>query len=92
MLPKLQRCAYIGYDDGTHTVKYYNAESQMILTSQNFGIAQSATPEPPEQLMLIPPMCEGESSMGVAPSVQPITLTLIIEALITEALITLITN
>jgi hypothetical protein len=85
MLPKLQRHTYIGYDDGAHAVKYYNAESRTILISCNFHIA---TPEPPEQLMLVPLTCEGEAGTGTAPSVQPIMLTPIIEPLITEAPIT----
>jgi hypothetical protein len=33
MLPKSKWCAYIGYDDGSKSVKYYNAETQKILTS-----------------------------------------------------------
>jgi len=92
MLPKSQRRTYIGYDDGAHAVKYYNADSRTILTSRNFRIAQPATPEPPEQLTLVPPTREGEAGTGAAPSVQLIALTPIVEPPITEAPITSITN
>jgi hypothetical protein len=36
MLPKSKRCAYVGHDDGTKVIKYYNAETRKVLTSRNF--------------------------------------------------------
>jgi len=33
MLPKSHRKAYVGYDNGSKSVKYYNAETRSILTS-----------------------------------------------------------
>ena len=33
MLPKSKRRIYVGYDDGSNSVKYYNAETRKVLTS-----------------------------------------------------------
>ena len=33
MLPKSKRRIYVGYDDGSKSVKYYNAETRKVLTS-----------------------------------------------------------
>ena len=38
MLPKSARRAYVGHDDGSGAVKYYNAQSRKILTSRNFRL------------------------------------------------------
>jgi hypothetical protein len=88
MLPKSQKCAYIGYDDGANAVKYYNTETRTILTSRNFRIAQPACPESPEQVTLVHLTREGEASRGTALLIQLIMLTPIVEAPIREALIT----
>ena len=36
MLPKSKRKAFVGFDDGSKSVRYYNAETRKILTSRNF--------------------------------------------------------
>jgi reverse transcriptase-like protein len=55
MLPKSQRRAYVGYDDGSKSVLYYNAETRKILTSRNYHFL---TPElrksPPEEIGIAP--------------------------------------
>ena len=62
ILPKSQRHAYVRFDDGSNTVKFYNAEMQKILTLRNFHFLMPAahTP-PPEEIVIEPdPPCEGE--------------------------------
>jgi hypothetical protein len=63
MLPKSKRRVYIGYDDGSKSVKYYNAEMQKILTSRNYRFLTLPIEEtPPEQIEVTPDTpCEGES-------------------------------
>ena len=36
MLPKYKRRICVGYNDGSKSVKYYNAETRKVLTSRNF--------------------------------------------------------
>ena len=36
MLPKSQRRAYVGFDDGLQAVRYYNTETRKIFLSRNF--------------------------------------------------------
>ena len=46
MLPKSQRRAYIGHDDGSKAIKYYQADSRKILISRNFRfLSLSESPE-----------------------------------------------
>ena len=62
MLLKSQRKAYIGYDDSSQSVKFYNAETRKILTSQNYQFLQ--LPEQsslPEEIEVAPDaLREGE--------------------------------
>jgi hypothetical protein len=64
MLPKSQQCAYIGYDEGAKSVRYYNAETRTILTLQNYKFLIPSNSSPPEVLLIDPeskdPMLEGE--------------------------------
>ena len=50
MLPKSARRAYVGHDDGSGAVKYYNAQSRKVLTSRNFHLLSSPDPEPEPEL------------------------------------------
>ena len=71
MLPKSQRRAYVGYDDGSKSIKYYNVATKNILLSQNFRtLTESSPPEdiiienPPEDQGEDSPPCEGEADGG----------------------------
>ena len=59
MEPKSKRCALVGYEDGSQSVLYYNAETRKILISRNFHFLEpsNATPE----CLVIMPDDEGES-------------------------------
>ncbi len=55
MLPKSQRKAYVGYDDGSQSVKFYNAETRKILTSRNFRfLTLPDQTSPPEDIEVAP--------------------------------------
>ncbi len=41
ILPKLKRCAYVGYDEGSKSVIYYNAKMRRCLTSRNYTFLTS---------------------------------------------------
>ena len=52
MLPKSIRKAYVGFDDGSKSVKYYNAKTRKILTSRNFCFLSIDNKTPPEEIMV----------------------------------------
>jgi hypothetical protein len=64
MLPKSQHHAYIGYDEGAKSVKYYNTETRLLLTSRNYKFLIPSNLSPPEVLLIDPeskdPTLEGE--------------------------------
>ena len=62
ILPKSQRHAYVRFDDGSNTVKFYNAEMQKILTLRNFRFLMPVAHTPlPEEIVIEPdPPREGE--------------------------------
>ena len=66
MLPKLKRRIYVGYDDGSKSVKYYNAETRKVLTSRNYkSLHIPEDPNPPEHVVITPDIQhEGESGAG----------------------------
>ena len=61
ILPKSKRCTYIGYNDETTSILYYNAETKRCLTSRNYEFLTALPPEPLEA-PVIPdvPTREGE--------------------------------
>src|SRR6267142_651689 len=65
MLPKSLRRTYVGYKDGSKSIKYYSAETRKVLTSRNFHFLSNLEPQEPgpyDDLMLTPNVsCEGES-------------------------------
>jgi hypothetical protein len=63
MLPKSKQQAYVGYDDGTKVIKYYNAATHKVLTSRNFhNLTISEWSSSPEHIELTSDsLCEGES-------------------------------
>jgi Reverse transcriptase (RNA-dependent DNA polymerase) len=69
MLPKSKHQVYVGFDEGTQAVKYYNAETCKILTSWKFHhIDPPVHPTPPEPIELTPNMAhEGESAGDTPP-------------------------
>ena len=65
MLPKSQRRAYVGYDEGSKAVKYYNAATRNILTSRNYRFLVPSMDNPPKEIAIDPgeiaPPREGET-------------------------------
>jgi hypothetical protein len=59
MEPKSKCQALVGYEDGSKSVLYYNAETQKILISRNFCFLEPSTASP--EWLLIMPDDEGES-------------------------------
>ena len=78
MLPKSKRRIYVGYDDGSNSVKYYNAETRKVLTSQNVkSLELPRKQKSPEPVVTTPDMPhEGESradhmpQLGVTPEAE----------------------
>ncbi len=65
MLPKSQRRAYVGYDKGSKSVRYYNAATKNILTSRNFWFLSPIERAPPEEIAVEPDaLLEGEPGDG----------------------------
>jgi len=63
MLPKSQCCAYVGYDDRSKAIKYYNAATKNILLSRNFHFLMLLEPTPPEDIIIEnPPEDQGKNS------------------------------
>jgi len=69
MLPKSKRCTYVGYGDGSKSIKYYNAETRKILTSRNYRFLTLPDKDtPPEEIEIALNMpCEGESKGSTQP-------------------------
>src|ERR1700678_855968 len=54
MEPKLRRKIFVGYDKGSKSIKYYNAQTRKVLTSQNIHFLNLTNIEsPPEQIGII---------------------------------------
>ena len=69
ILPKSQKRAYVGYEDGSKSVKYYSAETRKILTSRNYRFLTSAQSTPPEEIVVAPDLPhEGEVLDDTLPS------------------------
>ena len=66
MLPKSHRRAYVGFDDGSNSVLYYNAETHKILKSRNFRFLTLQNKRtPPEEIEVAPDLPrEGEEPEG----------------------------
>ena len=69
MLLKSLRQAYVGYDEGSKSVKYYNAATKNILTSHNYRFLSPVESSPLEEITIQPDaplegeyshLCEGE--------------------------------
>jgi hypothetical protein len=59
----------VGYDDGSKSIKYYNAETRKVLTSRNIHFLALTNAEPsPEPMVILPDTpCEGELEGGTPP-------------------------
>ena len=77
MLPKSQCRAYVGCDEGSKAVKYYNAATRNILTSRNYCFLVPSTDNPPEEIAIDPgeiaPPREGEA-VDTTRSTNPVIL------------------
>ena len=66
MKPKSQQHAYVGYDDGSNSILYYNAKTRKILKSRNFRfLTLPNKPSSPEEIEVAPDLPhEGEELEG----------------------------
>jgi Integrase core domain len=62
ILPKSKRWAYVGYNDVSKSVIYYNAETRKILTSRNYVFLTPKASAPAEEIQITEdtPQREGE--------------------------------
>jgi len=62
MLPKSQRRAYIGYNEGSKAIKFYNAATKNIQTARNYHFLTPADSVPPEEIGIdMPQRQKGET-------------------------------
>ena len=62
MLPKSKRRAYVGYDEGSKSIIYYNAATRKILTLRNYRFLVPCDVSPPEEIAIDPPSDQGEQA------------------------------
>ena len=72
MLPKSQRHIYVRYDEGLHSVKYYNLETRNIQLLRNYKYLNLHDPCPMHDVVIEPPppapnspLHEGELGIGM---------------------------
>ena len=53
MEPRSKRRALVGYDDGSRSVLYYNADTRKVLTSRNFQFLDPSHATP-EHILIMP--------------------------------------
>ena len=63
MLPKSQRQAYVGHDDGSKAIKYYNTATKNIFTSRNYRFLVLSDAPPPKEIIINPHCDQGEQSL-----------------------------
>ena len=66
LLPRSKQQIFVGYDDGSKSVKYYNPETRKVLTSRNFKFLTHLPPavEDPE-IIQIDPVIPREGEPGI---------------------------
>jgi hypothetical protein len=64
MLPKSKRKIYLGFDNGSNAIKYYNAETCKVLTSHNFHHLNPPKMITPPELIQITPHLQHEGEFG----------------------------
>ena len=55
MLPKYKQQHYIGYEDGSKSIKYYNADTKIVLTSRNFHFMNNIDQQTPSKYIIPDP-------------------------------------
>jgi len=77
LAPRSKQQIFVGYDDGSNSVKYYNPKTRKILTSRNFKFltnlpVKSGTPEPIQINQDLPPamLREGENGSNQTDTLQ----------------------
>jgi hypothetical protein len=71
ILSKSKRRAYVGNNDASNSVLYYNADTRKVLTSRNYVFLTERKPEPPEAIIRnSTPQHEGEREDGTARGVE----------------------
>src|SRR5271168_687794 len=70
METKSRRRIFVGYDDGSKSIKYYNAETRKVLTSRNIRFLSLTDSEtPPEPMVILPDgPREGEPGSSTLPT------------------------
>ena len=59
----------MGYDDGSKSIKYYNAETRKVLTSRNFHfLSLTQDKSPPEPIEVLPDVPHEGESEGRTPT------------------------
>ena len=53
MLPKSKKRFYMGHDDGSGSVIYYNTETKKLLTSRNFKFEETHVYSTPKNTIII---------------------------------------
>src|SRR6267154_4733137 len=51
MLPKASECILVGFDDGSHSVQYYNKDTHKILSSRNYKYVNTDNTLPHEDFL-----------------------------------------
>jgi hypothetical protein len=69
MEPKSKRCIFVGFNDGSKSIEYFNAETCKVLTSHNFCFLSLPSENSPLEKIIITPnaSCEGEGSGSMQP-------------------------
>jgi hypothetical protein len=59
--PKLKQRIFVGFDDGSKSIKYFNAETRKVLTSYNFHFLSLPSKNSPLEEIIITPnaSCRG---------------------------------
>ena len=70
METKSRRRVFVGYDDGSKSIKYYNAETRKVLISRNIHFLSLTNDiTSPEPMVLVPDApCEGEPERDTLPT------------------------
>ena len=69
METKSRRRIFVGYDDGSKSINYYNAQTRKILTSRNVRFLALNDETPPEPIVVLPDgPDEGESKGSIPPT------------------------
>ena len=65
MEAKSKHRALVGYDDGSKSILFYNAETRKVLNSRNFHFLNPSSAASPEHLLIMPDIAEREGESMV---------------------------